>query len=99
MISKGAWCLRFSIDGKSLAVACPNPPFGSVVRIYSVENGQMEIELSGHKGPIYGLDWHRNNKVLSASGDGTVRIWSSKSPRQEEAVLQHPTYVYSARYE
>lgn len=52
------------------------------------------ITMSGHKGPIYALDWHRNNKLLSASGDGTVRIWNAK---KEESVLQHPTYVYAAR--
>ena len=50
--------------------------------------------ILGHKGPIYALDWHRNNKLLSASGDGTVRIWNAK---KEESVLQHPTYVYAAR--
>ena len=100
---KGGWCLKFSTDGKSLAVAGPNPPLGSSVRVYSVETGQLEIELHGHKGPIYDLDWHRNNRLLSASGDGSVRIWSSNSssksaPRKEESVLQHPTYVYAARF-
>ena len=95
---KGGWCLKFSTDGKSLAVAGPNPPLGSSVRVYSVETGQLEIELHGHKGPIYDLDWHRNNRLLSASGDGSVRIWSAKTPRKEESVLQHPTYVYAARF-
>ena len=95
MTARGAWCLRFSTDGKFLAVACPSPPMGSSVRVYSVENGQLEAEMQGHKGPIYALDWHRNNKVLSASGDGTVRIWNSQ--RKEEAILHHPTYVYAAR--
>ena len=76
---KGAWCLRFSHDGKILAVACSDPPSsqGSAIRIYSVETGKLEADLKGHKGPIYALDWHRNNKLLSASGDGSVKIWSS----------------------
>ena len=94
---KGAWCLRFSHDGKFLAVACSDPPLqGSAIRIYSVETGILEADLKGHKGPIYALDWHRNNKLLSASGDGSVKIWSSH--RQFEASLQHPTYVYAARF-
>ena len=95
---KGAWCLRFSHDGKILAVACSDPPSsqGSAIRIYSVETGKLEADLKGHKGPIYALDWHRNNKLLSASGDGSVKIWSSH--RQFEASLQHPTYVYAARF-
>ena len=96
MVGKGAWCLRFSCDGKFLAVANPCPPRGSSVRVYSVETGVLESELKGHKGPVYALDWQRSNRLLSASGDGTVRVWSSK--RTEEAVLQHPTYVYAARF-
>jgi jouberin len=98
MVVKGAWCLRFSTDGKLLAVASPAPPRGSSVRVYSVENGSLEVELQGHKGPIYALDWHRDRRLLSASGDGTVRVWSTKIPRDEEACLLHPTYVYSARF-
>ena len=96
MTGKGAWCLRFSLDGKTLAVACTDPPFGSSIRIYSVETGTLEADCKGHKGPIYALDWHRNNKLLSASGDGSVRVWSNHW--QFEACLQHPTYVYAARF-
>ena len=50
MVGKGAWCLRFSANGKSLAVACPYPALlGSAsIRIYSVETGQMEVELPGN---------------------------------------------------
>ena len=79
-------------------MACSDPPSsqGSAIRIYSVETGKLEADLKGHKGPIYALDWHRNNKLLSASGDGSVKIWSSH--RQFEASLQHPTYVYAARF-
>ncbi len=99
MAGKGAWCLRFSSDGKHLAVACQSQGLmGSLIKIYFVENGQLESELAGHKGPVYALDWYRNNQLLSASGDGSVRIWSAKCPRKQEAVLQHPTYVYAARF-
>ena len=69
---------------------------GCSQRVYSVETGILEADLKGHKGPIYALDWHRNNKLLSASGDGSVRIWGSQ--RQFESSLQHPTYVYAARF-
>lgn len=96
-IGRGAWCLRFSTDGKTLAVASPSSTssLGTSIKIYAVETGQQEVELQGHKGPIYALDWHRNNQLLSASGDGTVRIWKNK---KEEQVLHHPTYVYAAKF-
>jgi WD40 repeat protein len=38
-------------------------------------NGNLELTLEGHKGPIYDLDWHRDGLLLSASGDCSVRIW------------------------
>ena len=57
------------------------------------------MTLEGHKGPIYDLDWHRDGLLLSASGDCTVRIWSPGSATESPlAVLQHPAYVYAARF-
>ena len=65
------------------------------------------MTLEGHKGPIYDLDWHRDGLLLSASGDCTVRVWSMPTKSQASAttttmaptaVLQHPSYVYAARF-
>ena len=75
--------------------------------LFVAATGVLEMTLEGHKGPIYDLDWHRDGLLLSASGDCTVRVWSmptksqasaTTTPTTPTAVLQHPSYVYAARF-
>ena len=75
--------------------------------MFVAATGVLEMTLEGHKGPIYDLDWHRDGLLLSASGDCTVRVWSMPTKSQASAttttmattaVLQHPSYVYAARF-
>ena len=99
-LTKGARCIVFSSDGRYLAASCPISKEHSVILIYSVTTGKLELTLDGHKGPIYSLHWHRDDYLLSASGDTTVKIWSpkSKGAQIERATLEHPCYIYSAKF-
>ena len=99
-LTKGARCIIFSSDGRYLAASCPVSKEHSVILIYGVTNGTLELTLDGHKGPIYALDWHRDDYLLSASGDTTAKIWApkSKSAQMERATLEHPCYVYAAKF-
>ena len=99
-LTKGARCIVFSSDGRYLAASCPISKEHSVILIYSVTSGKLELTLDGHKGPIYSLHWHREDYLLSASGDTTVKIWSpkSKGAQIERATLEHPCYIYSAKF-
>ena len=99
-LSKGARCIVFSSDGRYLAAGCPISKEKSVILIYNVTNGNLELTLDAHKGPIYALHWHRDDFLLSASGDTTVKIWSpkAKGAQEERATLEHPCYIYSARF-
>ena len=41
--------------------------------------GQGVMHLVGHAAPVYGLDFSPDARLLySASGDGTVRLWSTE---------------------
>jgi jouberin len=99
-LTKGSRCIVFSSDGRYLAASCPISKEHSVILIYNITNGELELTLDGHKGPIYGLHWHRDDYLLSASGDTTVKIWAPKSKRAqvEKATLEHPCYIYSAKF-
>ena len=99
-LTKGARCIVFSSDGRYLAASCPMSKEHSVILIYCVTSGKLELTLNGHKGPIYSLHWNRDDYLLSASGDTTVKIWSpkSKGAQIERATLEHPCYIYTAKF-
>lgn len=40
------------------------------------EPGDEVTEFRGHSGAVYGVDFSSDNQLLvSASGDGTIRLW------------------------
>ena len=54
-----------------------------------------------HRGPIYALDWHSDGHLLSAGSDATVKVWDIGTPEghdDETTVLEHPSYVYAAKF-
>ena len=58
---------------------------------------------NAHRGPIYALDWHSEGYLLSAGSDATVKVWkvgetSSSKGNFQPTVLEHPSYVYAAKF-
>lgn len=94
---RGVSCLQFTKDGRLLALGCPHPR-GAAIFIHEVGNGWPRIlTLDGHSGPVYELDWFDHRTLLSASGDGTARVWYLGYGRRRD-VLEHPTFVYCAKF-
>ncbi|KAI3425901.1 hypothetical protein D9Q98_007874 [Chlorella vulgaris] len=72
-------CVAFSSDAAVVAGGFAD----SSVRLYDLQArasaaaGDWVTYFSGHSGPVFGLDFSPDNQLLfSASGDGTVRLWS-----------------------
>lgn len=62
-------------DGKRIAVGCITPS-GEAIVVHSMPDGQVLTRMFGHTHHIYGLSVLADGRLLSASGDGTVRVWS-----------------------
>lgn len=45
------------------------------MRIWDLASSESRV-LSGHVGPVWGVTWLGNDRVVSGSADGTVRLWS-----------------------
>jgi len=67
-------------DGRRVAVGCDD----SAIRIWHVNDADPSIEpsqvLLGHKNgfPVFDVDWNRDGQtLLSAGGDGSVRLWDT----------------------
>jgi WD40 repeat-containing protein SMU1 len=71
--SKGINCLIFSKDNSQII----SGDYDSKIRVHGLKAGILIVELSSHTSFINDLqiDWNEN-KVFSASADGTVKIWS-----------------------
>ncbi|XP_045698897.1 WD repeat-containing protein 27 isoform X4 [Phyllostomus hastatus] len=74
-------CVQFSGDGRRLACGLAN----HVLLVFGADLTGAPAVFSGHDGAVSTLDWsHDGRWLLSASQDGTLRLWSARS---REAVL------------
>lgn len=64
--------MKFSLDGKLLGIGNRNE-----IWIWDTSNWQISEKLAGHTGEIVDLAFDpQRMKLLSASQDGTIRVWS-----------------------
>lgn len=65
--------VSFSPDGKRLATAT-----GQQILILDFQTGERVLTLTGHRGSVFSIEFSRDGRrLVSASTDGTVRIWTS----------------------
>jgi WD40 repeat protein len=50
--------------------------YDMVARVWRVSDGQLLYELRGHEAPIFLGRFLPNDRVVTGSDDGTVRVWS-----------------------
>lgn len=52
------------------------------IYIWDLESGQQKVTLSAHENYIHSLALKNGNTCASASEDGTVKIWDTRSPSE-----------------
>ena len=70
--------LAFSTDGKWLAADGNDHE----IHIWDVSAASKVHTLAGHEGRITGLAFRSNDELISASEDGTVRLWNVTEERE-----------------
>jgi WD40 repeat protein len=89
--------VAFSPDDHQIAEAMGDDHNGRVV-VRQFEKPDSFYELSGHRGKVRSVCWNSDGKyLLSASADGTARVWSSES-RAVVKVLEHPGELLDAQF-
>jgi WD40 repeat protein len=81
--------VALSADGKFLASAGDD----ETIRFWNQSNGQQTGLIGAHAGPVTSLAFHSNGQVLSASADGSIKLWQQPSGGK---LLAHPSQVTSA---
>ena len=93
---KGVNCMKFSNDGRSLALAFMEGQ-EAIIAIYDVyPTFNKCLTLRGHTGTIYELDWYQGQVLLSASSDGTAQVWHIGQEKRD--IMEHPSFVYCAKF-
>ena len=66
----------FSPDGRRIVTGCKD----GVVRIFDAASGRELHAIVGHVGRIWDVFFHPSGRIISAGGDGTVRLWEADGP-------------------
>lgn len=91
--------VRFSPDGKLLAVAGGQPSAKGDLRLYQVEGWKLAATLAGHEDVVASVVFSPDGQRLaSASFDKTVRVWDLKSLKMERILTGHSDFVYAAAF-
>lgn len=57
------------------------------------------VRLIGHSGPVYAVDWSKCSRyLLSASGDGNIRLWSANLKADLVAYVGHNFPVWCTQF-
>jgi WD40 repeat protein len=91
--------IRFSPDGKLLAVAGGQPSAKGDLRLYQVVDWKLLATLTGHDDVVFSIAFHPDGKRLaSGSFDKTVRIWDLVSHKTVSTLSGHSDFVYSVAF-
>ncbi|KAF4039862.1 WD domain G-beta repeat [Phytophthora infestans] len=100
---KGCSAVSFSPCGRFLA-ASVSPELGDfVVQVYHMTSAELFAVGRGHRGMIYSLQWsiisNGQYRLLSASSDGSVRLWNLPCKNEVKCPESHRTHLLSLVYQ
>jgi hypothetical protein len=91
--------LAFSRDGRRLALGAGLPARSGVARLYTVPDGALLHDFSGHEDVVFALALRPDGSQLAtASFDQTVRLWDLGQGGPAGVFRGHSDFVYSVSY-
>jgi len=81
--------LRFSPDGRRLAVAGGNPAEQGSVEIFSWPDYRSRVQLSGHDDSVLALQWTGPEQLVSVGLDRQVIAWNLTNGQPEKTLQGH----------
>ncbi|VTS01204.1 wd-40 repeat protein : WD40 repeat-containing protein OS=Singulisphaera acidiphila (strain ATCC BAA-1392 / DSM 18658 / VKM B-2454 / MOB10) GN=Sinac_5385 PE=4 SV=1: PSCyt1: WD40: WD40: WD40: WD40 [Gemmata massiliana] len=88
--------LKFSPNGKLLAVAGGQPSARGDLRLFDTTEWKLLHALGGHLDTVSSVSFSGDgSKLVSASFDKTVRLWDVKEAKQLHAYTGHSDFVHA----
>ena len=82
-----------SVSGSSLTVPQTASKPGELC-LWTTETGKLVRKLTGHAGPLTGVDYHPNgNLIATSSWDRTVRLWDARTGNLLQSLSGHQDWV------
>jgi WD40 repeat protein len=104
----GCTILKFSNNGKFLAVATINQEKKAILQLFSMVEEAKKASIGYHLGIVHEVKWSSNDKhIMACSSDCTAKIWKAKMLDEDYlynddqlsvATLKHPSFVYSCEF-
>lgn len=85
--------LWFNPDNTTIAVAYFNGDFGGVIDVLESETGQRIAHFSGHPNVVTSLKFLPDHHILSASLDGSVRVWDLETETETMKTQSAPLHT------
>jgi DNA-binding beta-propeller fold protein YncE len=91
--------LKFSPNGKLLAVAGGQPSAKGDLRLYRVEDWKLLGTLRGHDDVIFAVAFSPDgSRLVSASFDHTLRLWDVDKLASLRSYAHHSDFVYAVAF-
>ncbi len=91
--------VKFSPDGKLLAVSGGQPSARGDLRLFSTTDWKLVHTLGGHADVVSGVAFSPDgSKLASASFDKTVRLWSVADGKLVHTFTGHSDFVYAVAF-
>jgi len=81
---RGVMCVATCPESRRLALGCGD---GSICVIDAITNKQI-ARLAGHRSSVCGITILADGRIVSASDDGTVRIWTITADAEEKTLVE-----------
>ncbi|ETN97451.1 hypothetical protein RFI_40078, partial [Reticulomyxa filosa] len=67
--------------------------------LWDVSSGKQIQSFEGHSGPVLSVQFSPDgNRIISGSGDKTIRLWDALSGKQIQSLEGHSDVVYSVQF-
>ncbi|TPX69418.1 hypothetical protein SpCBS45565_g02429 [Spizellomyces sp. 'palustris'] len=94
-MSDNVLCIRYSPDGKLLAIAL----LDSTIKVLYADTLKFFLSLYGHKLPVMSMDISSDNSlIITASSDKTIKVWGLDFGDCHKSLFAHQDAVMSIRF-